>query len=329
MIKFSVAERVAPTAKISGIKGSLAKRAEIAAAKNAEFFGMVSDVFQKRGEVTGAEIETFFRKLIPGVHLEVTKFRKNPDETSRAGLEKSYSERGFDGFVLHLPILTNGSNIVLPASCAEELFHESRHLFDEITNPRAVAFSDDTPYLYDLNQYKCLSLGRAASNVFYSSKLYSNKLSAKGKANMGKNPDKARNKRKSAIKKEIIKFFKFYQMLANEKIETLEKWRQSLKSEITAYKDGINYKYNLGVGKHYPSAQEEIKGLFRHFFFDGKIEVIEEVLAEELAKTRNAHAKSIGKKGNHRVYKSPLKEFVRKINDPIRRGFEFLQQHQT
>lgn len=294
MIGFSVAERVAKSAKLSGVKGSLKQRAKLAASLNARFYGMVCDAFEQRGEVTKEEVGKFLRELCPGVRLKITKNANKNNFGSLVQIKDSAKGK-IKEFIFRLPLSKSKSKKLILQNFGN-LFHEARHLFDNITNPRSMAWN---------NIYQPLDIYENC----YTNVLYNNELGLHQRVEMATNPSAAIHKRKAAIKKAILETLDEYKPTSKEKIEILEEWRNRLETEINAHTDGITYKHKFDEG-HPEQTQKQSRFEKKQttedainsnnntqYFFRGKIEVIEELLAEELTKARNDHRTKLIEQG--------------------------------
>lgn len=106
------------------------------------------------------------------------------------------------------------------------------------------------------------------------------------------------------VRKNIEKVFDDPMVTSEEKIEILEKWRHDLQSEENAFIDGTSLvsklyaKSPLGDLIKIPTSNNEISNKIEsQYFFRIKIDVIKEMLAEELAKARNAHRNTLIQQG--------------------------------
>lgn len=302
MISFNVAERVAPTAKLAGMKGSKKQRAQFAKDLNARFFGMVSDSFEKRGEVSQKEIRGFFKKLCPQVKLAIVQNRGEDYDGALNYIVDSV--RGITkGFILELPLIETEGKQVIKKEGLEDLLHETRHLFDDVTDSTSLACKNNFPLSSKFKDYN--ERGEQYNN-FYTSELYAFELTDEGIEEIKKNPSMYIQIRKTAIKKGLERIFDKPEITSEEKIETLEYWRHHLATELNAHSDGITYRHKFEEAHPYCAEDEKPKQSLGekikekvdvHFFFRGKIEVIEELLAEELTKIRNNHRDSLIQRG--------------------------------
>lgn len=324
----SIAQRVASTAKLAGIKGSLAKRKEIASGLNAQFYGMVSDIFERQGEVSLTQIQRFLKKLCPGIKLNV---KQNDHKAFIGRLRYLEKKKKIIGYELMLPTVESTKkdnsifgkftrlvkSVILPYESSgkevlkkehlENLFHETRHLFDRITDSVSLARVNAIPLK---GKFKGYSERSNKYINFCFSKLYPPEFKLQEIREMGVNSSTIISNKKSTIRKGIEEVFDDPQVTYEEKIEVLEQWRSNLRTEQNACVDGIAYKNKFN--KKQPT--EEDSGIIDRFFYKGKIEVIEEVLAEELAKARNKHAESLGLVGNHHTKQQ---DFVVEWDDAI------------
>lgn len=304
IMSFNIAERITPRAKLAGIKGSKKQKAELATDLNARFFGMVSDAFEKRGEISKREIRGILKQLCPGVKLAITK---NANENCYAFLDFLWdSTKGLiKGFSLELPLVEIAGKKVVKKENIAGLLHETRHIFDAITNSSSSARINSSP-LGD----KITGFDKRFEKYtnFYGTVLYGFELNREEIIDIMKTPHLAVPKRKAIMRERIEGIFNDPQATSEEKIEMLEKWRYRLQSEENAHIDGIVYQHKFDeihsdpseVEKQTQSINAEISNMVVDcYFFSGKIDVIKEMLAEELAKTRNAHAESLGLKGTH------------------------------
>lgn len=281
MSSFNVAQRIAPTAKL-GIKGSLKQKGESAAALNRRFFDMAMDI-EQRSDLTTEELSQSLQELCPGVKLEV---RKNDEMFDLGSVEYLLdSASRIEGFRLVLPFVQRRGKQVMDN--IESLFHETRHFFDAITDSVGLARhnSRDIP-----NSRKY--------DDFYSTKLYAYELSPEEEHLVSGDEQSYKAKRKALNKRNIKQFLDTSGLTAKEKIDVLRDWKNSLKSEENAFADGINYRWLSYVNKPSRQAAMKIDSINnKKYFFQGKIEVVEDLIAEELVKARNVHIDNLKSQG--------------------------------
>lgn len=289
--------RVLDTASIEGLKGNPLQRAKLAAAKNAQLYARIEDDFLKNGGVTPEQVTAILHELAPRVKVEIVEHTRLK---SSGNISLKNSNGNIDGFKLSLPMIKPSEQMLIQDSST--LFHEVRHFFDLIINPkftaRHIQFS-----LFDI-------LKKRSYSKFYESTLYT--------INKNKFHQLDRQQKKDFIKAKISKIFKYPKISSREKIAKLQEWRNNLKTEKNAYIDGITYGKKLALAKDMQSGVKSwdyVNGMsdsenldllressaiatlwqVRHatdniYFFDGKIEVIEEMLKEEIVKARRCNA---------------------------------------
>lgn len=281
-----VSHRIMPSVKLAGVKGSLKQRGKLAAELNQSFFGMVQDTFHKKGHLTLEDVSHYLKRLCPGVNLDVVQ---NTDQQYWGNLSflVDITKRKYAGYKLSLNCFEkSGKQIIKDINT---LFHETRHFFDYVTNPLSLAKHNDKPVSVKSPDHKFRFI---KSWDFYQSKLYGNEVKD--------SPGITIAERKALNKKNIEEIFTVLQTPSKEKIEVLNDWREQLRTEINAWTDGITYQDLFDRKGKTPSkfAKTDIKyTIEQKYFYRGKLEVIEELLAEELAKARNDNIDKLKSKG--------------------------------
>lgn len=315
--------RVAETAKLAGVTGSVQKRNTVAARLNQKLYVMNSESIQKRVAAGGKEYLTLkefaanFDKLISKIVVIV---RKNEDKTSNGGVQPltEKCENGMIvGFLLNLPLEKPGRGFILRKNRMETTTHELRHILDLICQPKMLA--------------------RKQKSFTYKQKLEHHDLYKKV---MYREEAQNAKTRIPIIKEEIDKHFNnvYSNFSLDERINIMQTWRYNLQLESNAYKDGAFYdvqplfkntkngmskqaKSMFGLSFYdfdkdfrsdgFSTLQEKQKGLTSYkkeviknankkvndkFLFEEKIELLEEMILETIAEVRGKMAAKRGSK---------------------------------
>ena len=317
-------QRVLQSAKLRGIQGSPEIRGKIADKLSAEFTKLVMDSFEKnekkfaKSVVFRADIKRILKRLAPKVKIEVRQLKSGCPHISPV-YDKTKTDAVVKSWCLHIPFKYDS----LPSDDFDRLGslnHEVRHLFQFITEPKftnkfstsglSVANSDDTLKFYEkflytdeLRRYKSkdhLHSDKEARAVFVK-----NKIQKFFDKNIGSPEEKIEwlQKYRHLLKSETVAYKEgFLTGIVQE--FTIGDIIQKLKCGKELEMEHTNV---LGVTRlistsKFPTLPEKIKELKSvmqesgqadyndfidgEFFIPQKISILEEMLAQELAKVR-------------------------------------------
>ncbi len=306
--------KIAPTARLKNITGSSEARERIADSLHAKAMQMIEDIFDKKesaGEpaiITKKEIKNILKKIFPGVKINLID-SKQPSITHDTqnlkyfDIRTTFSKRWLKplfqsksgkkiGLITRHYIRDNNTGNL------GSLSHELKHLSVYLGNPKTLAKS-----LYVKN--------RKIRQEFYEKFLYCDEI------NKRNNPisyyseylDKLPNLRKEYTAHKINHFFNTNKITGDDRIKTLQDWRYRLKGELDAYISGCNTQAQYigrndtkrmaqppfnATSKIINAYKEGINALLtktltketceNKYNFSEKIEVIEKLLVEEMAK---------------------------------------------
>lgn len=301
--------RILSTAKLPQIKGSPAKREQIANELHNHFIQIIIDNFEKNGHVTKNEFEIELKKLVPNINLQIKSL---PEKAKHKGalISESNFWRTF-GFTFELPF---DNKDVLKPQKLEIISHELKHFFRAITEPKYLTDSAQTT-ISPVNQIKFFK--------FFSENIYKIPNHYTLKNELPKN-----------FKSQIKNFFDEHDFSTKERIRALRNWHNILINEITAYKQGIDTKINNKIpisklaeelklnnnihlhfkiqgdkisyeSSKYATLEEKIKALGEYvknvkerlekkkidnrFHFQDKAEIIKEMFFEEIKRAKQEH----------------------------------------
>ncbi len=161
---------ITPSAKISNIKGSVARRMELSETLSETFYAEIKSLQKEQKKVYLKDVKKILQKICPELNI---KIKKNYKCGVDGYIKPSYKENILDGFTLS--IKAKGLfNKLLPPDGFTTLFHEVKHLFDYSTQPKLSKrvgnrILNEEAKLIKLSPIKSLWLD---SSDFYSSFLY-------------------------------------------------------------------------------------------------------------------------------------------------------------
>lgn len=275
--------RVAKSAKLPNIKGSAVERTRMAEDLSTKFTEFVNDAFKKQTQVgkdafiTKKEIGNWIKENCKNVNV---KLKRNKDKTCGGAIRDvaNIFSGTVKGYSIHLPFKSSLSPII-DKEGARVLIHESRHLFDYITQPKIVARSN-TKFLIGL--LKDVNYKTIVSNWnFYSEFLRKPELT------------------KEAIKEDLFLLENrkklvqthFHSTSTKQRIEHLQEWRHRLKTEKSAFTDELSKTHYILNGKSINKLRlEDFHSFFR---FPEKIKILKELLKDEITSVRKQHAATL------------------------------------
>ena len=244
------------------VKGSCAERTNLAANFNKQIFSEIYTLYQNRNSVSIRELERTYKKLMPEpVYLTVKKLIKDEFKNyTGATIVYFYNNK-----VTNYKMALTAKNNKMEISELPTLMHESMHLFNYLLNPKYIKTAEklrernlkDT----EVDLY---------TNYYYTNKIYGidfidNLLLQRTKY-----------KTKKAIK----------HLSADDKILVLNSIRESLQSEINAYKETQKYATELRK-KNRQHKTYECKGYQKNFMFEKKLDIVNSILYKIIKHERN------------------------------------------
>lgn len=291
--------RVASTARAT-FKGSDAQRLDMSNKVLGNFYNNTKDVFVKNSEISKEQLEKELKKSFPGINLKCISKTESFDN---AALETIFdkTEKTIIGYNLELPFYEKSGKLFLKESEAEHLYHEVSHLGNFVYTPKLGARLNTN----GLNK-KFAGFEQRSNdyNKFYRSDLYVDEFIDNLKMDEVKILA-----RKEKCTKSITNLFNKPEISSEEKIEVLQGWRNSIKTELSAFPNGMKYGNQLEIAqaiKQYKGVQNLPKDLiasktanmektrdwtvYNSYFFADKKKIIEEMLKKEIAKVRKNSA---------------------------------------
>lgn len=299
--------RIAETARLTGVKGSVSKRNSLAARANQKLYKANASIIRKRFEqsgeafITAKEFGANFDKQIRNIESVLIP---NKDKTSNGNVDFLYAEKGLkkiSGFLLSLPLKVIKDESIITSESTRTVMHELRHILDFLYQPKILARNQKTS---------------CHKNALKNIKFYRTYLYIKEQENAERRiPD---------VKEKLKKHFRNTRL--DKRIDIMQHWRYLLQSESNAYKDGNFYELQqtfdstkVAMAKNeqiildtdisgcmydsakYPTLIEKQKGLERFkkevneigssrinakYLFDEKIKMLEEMIFDYIAKSR-------------------------------------------
>ena len=297
-----------------GVTGSVEKRNKLASHLNKKFYLLTRDVFDKRVKtslepyITPQEIENRLTRLADGVLVDVSKnTSKGVNGSIYVNMNDFGTYRAW-GYDIKLPLerFEVQKCFGLKKESIETLCHETRHLFDFVTQPKRIS---------SMHKFEVLE-GRLSHWKVYKKNLY------------GETPaDSTKEKIALTLRDTLNNHFDKMKTPLSERITILQEFRYSLQSESNAKKDGLFYllkprfeaaKNKIKKGEeveihpgsldlsyksaNYGTKTQKMKALNKcekitydynikniHdeiFFFGAKIKILEEMIYENIVKVR-------------------------------------------
>jgi len=277
-------QRVLNTARLKGVTGSVAVRRKGEIAMGKTFDKMMNDVFEakeKAGKlpvVTLKEIKGIFKKLAQNISLQVAV-------SDHGALASKFSRKkqAIYGYKLKLP-LTKGNLLAKDDSEGfRRLDHEKSHFIRAIFQPK---------YSVNMIENKRTAEVSRKCDGFYDSTLYGYDFTGSNRELFMK--DKAA--RGASVRAQIQEFFSKEALSHEEKIESLQSWRHGLKDELLAFKDSLPAYWGKKLKNN---DAKSIKAMVNctvndEYFFAPKIKIVENILADEIAKVRAEQKRIFG-----------------------------------
>ena len=267
--------RLAPSAILRGVKGTEQQRTELAQELNNKLFKLIDDVFEqkikmgKKPKLDIKELLSCIKQVVPNIKIKISE-KLNRDEAGTVENIFDKTKKTIVGFRLSL-----GGNLEQGVN-ENNLRHEMRHDFDSITQPKINARFNTANLIGRLPNYTDYIDDKHYN--FFDRVLYQEKNYEDSQREL------------EYLTKKIKKHFKKLETPPEEKIEMLQTWRHSLKSEMNAYKDESEFACNGGNVEEYMEVE------IGDYFFEPKIKLIEKMLKDEIASVRKISAEKYGKK---------------------------------
>jgi len=288
---------------------------------------MINEIMEKRVQkgraayLTAIEIETQLKKLAQGVAFFL---EKNTDE----GLYASTMFEQLTGKVntvyghsIYMPFVKHGGANILRKKDCYLLPHELRHFFDKLANPKMAARENS----FERLKHKDLHWKFYRNEIYPTAKIGTDKntVMPKIKAQIEEHFD--RYKTSKADKVEILQYWR-YQLKTelnaaqDEVFFPLQEKYKNCKNEIKSGKEiirhivGTDVRYNSA---DFPTRKEKLKALSAYkkedyafqfaqqygenFFYEEKLKLVEDLLAQALstARTRHKSVLDVKHKGSH------------------------------
>lgn len=279
--------RVLPTAYLPNVTGSIAKRNEVAD-KLSNDFGkwLLWQSLQGKKQLSAKDMQDYYKQTYPNINIAIE------DKKSSTNLANFSPKISIDkdniacikGHILNAPILKfkNNLNLTRTFHC---LYHENDHLSDFLVNPKKTAREIEKHNIFGICKLIMLEFGN-----FYKKHLYLNK-------------DVTENTNLDNLKKDIKKFFKWRFFSSNQKINTLQSWRYGLSSEDRAYNRTADFLMkniepegvDTGLDRKEIYKKEGVFD-FEKRLYPQKIQILNELLAEEIKDHRAKHAAKLRKR---------------------------------
>ncbi|MFA7659529.1 MAG: hypothetical protein WCY19_08860 [Candidatus Gastranaerophilaceae bacterium] len=216
-------QRIEKTARLIGVKGSVAARQEKFAKKlHADFSKMLEDTFEKNGVVTRDDVEGFYNNAFPNLDIEI-----NINNRNSVSYNLSDKKTSIKGYSLDVDF---GLKSFITKSDVDEisyLEHENTHLITAVVHPKYLASHvktytepkyDDASYFYKMNLYKREINGLPECMI--------NEFKADKRA------------RYSRVRGYVDGYLSNPIYTSEDKIFILKNWRLRLLNEMNAYKVG-------------------------------------------------------------------------------------------
>lgn len=165
--------KIANTARLKGITGSVAEREKVCEKLFAKFSTFLEDTFEKNSKwgaeyISRFELNDFFKKTIPNINVRIIDYNKG-NSSANGMLENIVAKNYFNiiGYRLKVPFTMHNS-IIYKKDFEKigTLSHEVKHLFKQITEPKyPIQVIQNLPALLDDKQYN-----------FYKRVLYKNEI---------------------------------------------------------------------------------------------------------------------------------------------------------
>lgn len=312
--------RVERTARLMGAKGSAADRNKLASNLNKRFYVMVTDTISKRVQkgkqayINANEIGKHIEKLAQGVLLYLEK----AVDPIYGGFVMPHQLKGnvnsIFGLEMALPFVKRGNTNILREDDLDLLMHESRHFFDMITQPKHLAKENHFARIKQSGHWK-----------FYEKNVYTTHENMTGsdvKVGLKSMINIHFDKRKTSLADRInvLQYWRYSVLteLNAFKDQTFycakPVYKQLKQKILSGEKVNISTENDLGNGfnsEEFSTKKDRIKGflnfekqdfehnkktdIYEEYFFNEKLNLIEELLAESIAKARAKHKNIINK----------------------------------
>lgn len=276
--------RVKETAYLPHVTGSFAKRNE-QADKLSDDFGkwLLIQSFRDKAQLTAEDLQGHYKKIYPNTYLEVTDKKSSNSEAYISSIGDFIDDKYIiEGHKINVPILKSKNN---PETVVifDDIYHENDHLSYCLVHPKILA--RESEIINNLGILKSIRL-----HYFYE-KWLDNSKKISEKENLGN------------IKKRIKNFFKWGFFSSTQKVNSLQHLRYMLSSEDRAYNKTANFLMQNVELQNVNSISEkktilEEEGVFdfEKRLYPQKIQLLNELLAEEIKDHRAKHAAKLRKR---------------------------------
>lgn len=244
-------QKVAKTAKLMGIKGSVAQREQLENILHAKFSKQLKDTFESQDFVTKEQVKGFLQELGENIKVKV-KTATNPAMGNKFSHFKKIAKAKY----LKLPFNQDGRIFKHEYEKVNSIHHEGEHYITEIVEPKYAAV---------LSQVKTLPPSlRVLQDEFYWTTLYQNEspnlnivVDAKKQTKLYHNEaasltlsNSAKSKKRTInIETRLTDFFKNNAVKTEQRIPILQGWRYQLKEELKGFTkaaiEEIEHKYQI------------------------------------------------------------------------------------
>lgn len=238
-------QKVAKTAKLLGIKGSVAQREQLEDVLHAKFSQQIKDTFESQGFVTKKQVKGFLKELGKNVSVKV----KESNHPAMGNKYSFFNRNVIKSKYLKLPFADKKRIYKDDLESINNLHHEAEHYIVEIV---------ESKYAAHLSTLENLPPSlKVQQNAFYYGKLYLNlpkneaKTYQKEAANFSVHNIKKQSENNDIndIENAISNFFIDNKCTREQRINLFQGWRHGLRSEIKSYGKGslaeMEYKYPL------------------------------------------------------------------------------------
>ena len=252
------------------IKGSVKSRQKIVSELNEKFFES-SLVYINNKRVLAEDLKKIFIKILPEKKIiEIKKFK--PTGAYAAASDYTYDKNeNIKGLSLEIPFL----NSKMSSKDIPTLMHELTHIFATLTNPKHTALSQK---MLGEDKYKN-HYNNWYQNVLYNDEKITQAYTVKDML--------------ESVKESTLHLLE--NKKNHDKVNFLQDARYELQQELDAHKEQLKYAQKL-KNMGFDVNENDLVDEDRYFFFTEKIQLLNEILADVLAKTRKKNSSKIMKK---------------------------------
>jgi len=271
--------RVAASARIAGVTGSELERTQQVQQLNKKLFELIDDVFEKKtamGEKPKLNEKEFLncvKQVIPDANIKIKYNKKLHSEGSVDYIYKNKKEKTVIGYLLEMKAaIEAGEN-------EGTAVHEMWHSIEKMVQTKIAARQNAKSLIGRLKNFT--EAKNQKHTDFYCDELYQRK----------ELKDVSDEKQLKVISSSMKRHFEDLKTPSDEKIEILQRWRYSLKTELNAYKEECRY-----ICKKMGNPDTTFNNLYGDYLFAPKIKIVEDMLKDEIASVRKLSAEKYGQK---------------------------------